>query len=126
MSRRGFDDQPLAGAVDVSSTAEQVRAGDSELVQAVLYRSWPVAGLTCGRRRSGKIQRRFRPTFMSGAGGGSGGSEHPARCPDGGSRIGDSDSGLGAGVAGVVVEGNRGVDLATQGGAVGARGVPDV
>src|ERR1019366_8003347 len=126
MSRRSLDDQPLAGAVDVSSTAEQVGAGDSELVQAVLYRSWPVAGLTCGRRRSGNVQRRFRPTFLSGVGGGSGGSERPARCLNSDSRLGGAGGGLVAGVADVVVQGDHGVNLTRRGGGVRERGMPHV
>src|ERR1017187_292762 len=95
-------------------------------MQAVFYRSWPVAWLTCGRRRSGSVQRPVWAAGVSGICGGLGGGEHPARCPDGGSRIGDSRGGLGAGVAGVVVEGDHAIDLATQGGTIGARGVPDV
>src|ERR1019366_4760241 len=111
ISRRSFDDQPLAGAIDVCSAAEEVGAGDSELMQAVFYRSWPVAWLTCGRRRSGSVQRPVWAAGVSGICGGLGGGEHPARCPDGGSRIGDSRGGLGAGVAGVVVEGDHAIDL---------------
>ncbi len=105
-----FDDQLLAGPVDVRGALQQVGAGDAEPVQDVLDRAGTHTRVACevwsgcGWARAG---------IAAGAGG-PGGGQQVAGGPDGGGRLAGLRGCFGGGFGGVLALAEQGVDVAGE------------
>jgi hypothetical protein len=114
-----FEDELLAGPVDVRCALQQVGAGEAELVQYVLDRGGTLrlaGGGWFGRSRAGPAGAGIAAGV---GGGGPGGGEQVAGGPDGRGCLVGLYGRLGGSFSSVVTQAQQGVEMVAEGGREG-------